>query len=69
MAFTWRYEKLDGAPVAADDLPADRFPTQADAESWIGETWQTLLASGVDQVSLLENDQLVYGPMSLHAAE
>jgi hypothetical protein len=69
MSFTWRYETLDGSPAAAEGLPSDRFPTQADAESWIGEMWQTLLAGGVDQVSLLENDRVVYGPMSLHAAQ
>jgi hypothetical protein len=69
MTFTWRYETQDGAPVQTAELPADRFPTQADAESWIGEAWQTLLAGGVDQVSLLEDERVVYGPMSLHPAE
>ena len=42
------------------------FSTQADAESWIGENWQQLLEGGVDQVSLLEGDRVVYGGMSLH---
>lgn len=69
MSFTWRYETLDGAPVDDAGLPADRFPTQADAESWIGEAWQSLLETGVDQVSLLEDERVVYGPMSLHPAE
>lgn len=69
MSFTWRYETLDGAQVDASGLPADRFPTQADAESWIGEAWQSLLDGGVDQVSLLEDERVVYGPMSLHPAE
>ena len=69
MLFSWRYESLDGSGVAAADLPQERFPTQADAESWIGETWRELLDGGVDQVSLLEGDRVVYGPMSLHPAE
>lgn len=47
---------------------ADSFPTQSDAESWIGETWRQLLDAGVDQVSLLEGDRVVYGPMGLHPA-
>ena len=69
MAFSWRYETLDGTEVTAPGLPDERFPTQADAESWIGESWRTLLDGGVDQVSLLEGDRVVYGPMSLHPVE
>jgi hypothetical protein len=68
MTFTWRLEASDGSVVtrAGGD---DRFPSQADAESWVGETWQELLTEGVDQVTLLEGDRVVYGPMSLHAGE
>jgi hypothetical protein len=69
MSFSWRYESLDGSDVTGAGLPQERFPTQADAESWIGETWRELLDGGVDQVSLLEGDRVVYGPMSLHPAE
>ena len=50
-------------------MTGERFPSQADAESWVGEAWQDLLGQGVDQVSLLEDDRVVYGPMSLHPAE
>lgn len=69
MSFSWRYESQDGSGATAADLPEERFPTQADAESWIGENWRELLDGGVDQVSLLEGDRVVYGPMSLHPAE
>jgi hypothetical protein len=69
VSFSWRYETRDGAQVAATDVPDERFPTQSDAESWIGEAWRDLLEKGVDQVSLLEGDRQVYGPMSLHPAE
>lgn len=65
--WTWRYERFDGA-TAPGDLPQNQFTNQADAESWIGETWKELLAAGVDQVTLFEGDRLVYGPMSLHPA-
>ena len=44
------------------------FPSQSDAESWIGEAWRDLLEEGVDQVTLFEADREVYGPMSLHAS-
>ncbi len=67
MAWTWRYEDSSGAPVTpGPDAPsADPFPSQADAESWIGENWRDLLAGGVAQVTLLEGDREVYGPMGL----
>lgn len=68
MAWTWRYERASGEPVEAAELPRDTFPTQADAESWIGESWRQLLGGGVDQVTLLEDGEQVYGPMSLHPA-
>ena len=64
----WRLEDAAGGEV---DAPAEhggrRFASQADAESWVGETWPELVAAGVDAVSLFEHDRLVYGPMSLHA--
>ncbi|MCY7373214.1 MAG: hypothetical protein LH461_05885 [Spirochaetaceae bacterium] len=69
MTFSWRLESSDGSLVTRPDAGDDQFPSQADAESWVGETWQDLLADGVDQVSLLEGDRVVYGPMSLHPAE
>jgi hypothetical protein len=68
-AFTWRYEAGDGTPLQPPELPAASFPSQADAESWVGESWRELLAAGVDQVSLLRDDDLVYGPMSLRPLE
>lgn len=68
MTWTWRYEKADGTQTTAS-AGLQSFPTQSDAETWIGETWKELLDGGVDQVSLLEEERVVYGPMSLHPAE
>ena len=65
MPWTWRYQS--SAPQVADASQA--FPTQSDAETWIGESWQELLESGIDAVFLFEDDHQVYGPMSLHPAE
>jgi len=68
MAWTWIFTDLEGTPVA--DLPPaavlSPFPSQADAETWLGETWRELLDGGVDAVVLWEDDRQVYGPMSLH---
>ncbi len=65
MGWTWRYADASGGIVEDDSLPRPSFPTQADAESWIGETWQELLAGGVTSVVLLDDGSEVYGPMSL----
>ncbi|MVA77377.1 hypothetical protein GC722_15300 [Auraticoccus sp. F435] len=44
---------------------ATRFPTQAEAEAWLGEAWPELADLGVVEVTLVEGDRVVYGPMSL----
>lgn len=69
MAWTWTYEGPDGKPVTApDDAPEQPpFPTQADAESWVGEVWRDLREAGVHGVTLFEDDRKAYGPMSLDA--
>lgn len=64
MEWRWRYEDERGQPVQPIG-DGGAFPTQADAESWIGETWSALLSEGVEQVTLLEGERVVYGPMGL----
>lgn len=59
----WQFENADGTVREGGVSPS--FPTQADAESWIGEEWRELLESGVEQVTLLEDERAVYGPMGL----
>ena len=69
MSWTWTYEGPDGAPVQAPGAPEQpEFPTQADAESWVGETWRELAEVGVSAVTLFEDDRKAYGPMSLEPA-
>jgi hypothetical protein len=67
--FTWRYESLDGSPLASPGLPDPTFPSQADAESWVGESWRELLSAGVEQVSLLRDGEVVYASMGLRPLE
>ncbi len=69
MAWSWRYEDPTGATVVPlESAPTQEvFPSQADAESWVGEFWRELLAAGVAQVTLLEGERTVYGPMGLTA--
>ena len=54
---------------ASRGLPKETFGSQGDAETWLGENWRALLDAGVDQVTLLEDGRLEYGPMSLHPDE
>ena len=67
--FTWRFEGTDGSTLERADLPTPSFPSQADAESWVGESWRELLAAGVEQVSLLRDGEVVYAGMGLRPLE
>lgn len=63
----WRLENASGNEVAAPEFADERFLSQGDAESWVGEIWAELAEAGVDAVTLFEHERQVYGPMSLHA--
>lgn len=66
--WVWRLEDGAGAQVEiTGDLAGQSFPSQSDAESWVGEFFTDLVEQGVDAVTLFEADREVYGPMSLHA--
>lgn len=67
MAWMWRFEKADGTETAPAVEP-EEFPTQGDAESWIGEVWRQLLDGGAEKVVLFDDETEIYG-MSLAAAE
>ena len=67
--WTWRYEDAEGREIVPDGAFTGGFPTQSDAESWLGEEWRSLLSRGVDAVQLMQGDSVVYGPMSLRPAE
>ncbi|MFF3868495.1 hypothetical protein [Micromonospora sp. NPDC001898] len=57
MAWSWRYE---GANGEAAEGSTETFGNQADAESWIGQAWRELAASGVTSVVLVEDDRVDY---------
>jgi hypothetical protein len=65
VSYTWRIEAEDGSPANVDEAPT--FPAQGDAESWLGEVWRELADAGADRATLLEDERVVYGPMSLRA--
>ena len=68
-AWTWTFLDVDGRELAGGTLPTTDFPSQSEAENWFGESWHELADAGVDAVTLHRDGVLVYGPMSLRAAE
>jgi hypothetical protein len=58
MTWHWQYSTGDSSAT---------FPSQAEAETWLGEVWRDLVAAGVTTVWLHEEGRIVYGPMSLRA--
>lgn len=68
-SWTWTYLDADGRELSAELLTTTPFPSQSDAENWFGESWHDLVDAGVDAVNLFHDGVLVYGPMSLRAAQ
>lgn len=56
--FLWRYLDASGAETGVSAVFEDREA----AESWMGEAWSELLAGGVEQVALVdqERDRTLY---------
>lgn len=67
MSWHWQATAQHGTGgLNSSELGLDqRFPTQGDAESWLGETYPDLMEAGVEAVSLYEEGRMVYGPMRL----
>lgn len=56
MAYRW---------VHANGTSAD-FDDQQAAEDWLAAEFAELADQGLDEVTLMHDDEVVYGPMSLH---
>ncbi len=68
MAWHWQLQGPDGVEWQGEVPAGQQFPSQSDAESWLGESWRDLRSHGVAAVVLLEDERVVYGPMSLDPA-
>jgi hypothetical protein len=55
--------------MTGEALVSTGFPSQSDAETWLGEQWRELAEAGVEAVTLAHEGAVVYGPMSLRAAQ
>ncbi len=72
--WTWEYACFDGSPVprAAGDgrrvrprQPTEGFSAQVDAETWMGQSWRALVASGVECAQLRRDGTRVQGLLEL----
>lgn len=62
MPYRWRYQDAAGAEVVG---PEEQFADDQDAEMWLEQNWPDLLDGGIDQVTHMNDDTEVYGPMGL----
>lgn len=65
----WTYQAPGGGVPASGPTTSSAFPTQADAEAWLGQQWEELKEAGLESVTLRCGDQTVYGPMPLAASD
>jgi hypothetical protein len=64
--WTWEFKDSSGTGVLPEPVAEGQsFPSQSDAENWIGEEWRALADAGVAAVVLREAGREVYGPMAL----
>ena len=61
MSWSWRYD------IGGEQRCSSEFPTQGEAEAWLGESWQQLYDEGARSVALTQDGREVY-PMSLEPA-
>ena len=44
--WTWTYLDADAKPMTGETLVTNGFPSQSEAESWLGEQWRELADVG-----------------------
>ena len=54
--FKWTLHDGEGAVMRS----SQSFPTQEEAEAWMGGAWSDLLEEGAESVSLVEGDETLY---------
>ena len=66
----WRGPGVRGRRTARRQAGgSESFPSQSDAESWLGQSWRELVATGVVTAVLVEDDRVEYRMSLLPAGE
>lgn len=56
MSFRWILHDRSGSELRS----SDEFASQAEAETWMGSDWASLLEEGAEEVTLMDGDDKVY---------
>ena len=69
MSYWWVFKQsrvtVKGAEHLGEIGAGQQFESQEEAEAWLSETWPELQDAGVDEVTLMQDEDVVYGPMGL----
>ncbi|MSS45887.1 hypothetical protein FYJ43_07515 [Cutibacterium sp. WCA-380-WT-3A] len=69
MSYSWVFKQSHVTVTGAEHLgqlgAGQQFASQEEAEAWLSETWPDLQDAGIDEVTLMDDDDVVYGPMGL----
>ena len=65
MGYYWVTNPELGEEIQQDVGLSSEFAEQSEAEAWLTSSYIELVNAGADQVSLYDNERLVYGPMGL----
>ena len=69
MSYSWVFKQsrvtVKGAEHLGELGAGQQFESQEEAEAWLSETWPELQEARIDEVTLMEDDDVVYGPMGL----
>ena len=74
MSYSWLFKQsritVKGSEHLGELGAGQQFESQEEAEAWLSETWPELQDAGIDEVTLMEvtlmeDDDVVYGPMEL----
>lgn len=69
MSYSWLFKQsritVKGSEHLGELGAEQQFESQEEAEAWLSETWPELQDAGIDEVTLIKDNDVVYGPMEL----
>ena len=69
MSYSWVFKQsrvtVKGAEHLGELGAGQQLESQDESEAWLTESCPELQEAGIDEVTLMEDDDVVYGPMGL----